>query len=112
MSEIGDKAKEIAREKILSLCKRVRLTPQRTLKRISESLDAKEHKVFYDKDRGRCVIGPTMIDWAARAKAIDQAIAILDIKPAEKIDLTINEDLADRIRKARERRKVDKPVDK
>jgi len=79
-----------ARKEVLRHCKAVKLTPRKALRRIADALDAKENKVFYDKDRGRCVIGPPMIDWAARAKAVDQAIAILDMKPAEKHDVAVH----------------------
>ena len=89
MSEIGEKSKEIARGKLLDLCKKAKLTPDRTMQRISEGLDAVEKKATYDKDRGKWVYSTDLIDWAARAKAVDQAIAILDLKPAEKHDVRV-----------------------
>lgn len=85
---LGKEAGEIARADTLKHCKAVRLTPRLVVRRIKEGLDAKENKVFYDKDRGKCIIGPDMINHTARAKAIDQAISILDLKPAEKKEIS------------------------
>ena len=88
--EIGQKiSDEYLRSQTIKAFKKAGVTLGRVAKRISEGLDANENKVFYDKDRGKCVVGPDMINWAARQKAIDQAVAILDIKPAEKHDVTV-----------------------
>jgi hypothetical protein len=84
VNEDCTKANEIARSQTLKQCKSVGLTSRRVVRRIKEGLDALENKVFYDKDRGKCVFSPDMINWSARQKAIDQAISILDLKPAEK----------------------------
>lgn len=96
--KLCEKSLEIARAETLKHCKAVKLTPRRVLKRIAEGLDAKENKVFYDKDIGECVIGPDQINWTARQKAIDQAVSILDLKPAEKKEisgkLTMNHELS------------------
>lgn len=86
-----DKAADYARKQILKQCRSVGLSSRLTIKRIKEGLDAKENKVFYDKDRGKCIVGPDMINHAARAKAIDQAISILDMKPAEKHEVDLKQ---------------------
>jgi hypothetical protein len=89
--EIGIEAREIARAEVLKECRRkdVNLGLRRVLRKISEGLEAQENKVFYDKDRGKCIVGPDQINWSARQKAVDQAMAILDLKPAEKHDVRV-----------------------
>jgi hypothetical protein len=102
--EMCQEAADYARKQVLKDCKAVGLTARKTIQRIKDGLDALETKVFYDKDRGKCVVGPDQINFTARAKAVDQAISILDLKAPEKqqIDLTIN-NLPELIRDARER---------
>jgi len=78
------KAAEYAINKTLAHCKAVKLGPRKALKRIVEALSATDTKASYDKDRGKWVYSAPMIDWAARAKAVDQAIMVLDLKPADK----------------------------
>jgi hypothetical protein len=78
---------EYIRGETLKEARRLGVSRRRVLKRISEGLDALENKVFYDKDRGKCVVGPNMINWTARQKAIDQAVAVLQLKPAERLDV-------------------------
>ena len=97
--EIGQKSAEIARGELLKHCRSVSLSPRKVCKRIAESLDATEVKTHYDKDRGKWVYSTLMIDWAARAKAIDQAICILDLKPVEKrsIEIEMGESVPERI---------------
>ena len=82
--EMGELAADAGRQHVLKQCKSVGLTSRLTIKRIREGLNALENKVFYDKDRGKCVTGPNMINWTARQKAVDQSISLLDLKPAEK----------------------------
>lgn len=90
MSIIGDKSREIARKKVLKQCRDVKLTTRRILQRISEGLDAHENKVFYDKDRGKCIVGPDQIDHGRRLEAASLGVMIHDMKPCErkKVDLT------------------------
>jgi hypothetical protein len=95
---LGKEAGEIARADTLKHCKAVKLTPRRVLKVIADGLTAMENNVFYDKDRGKCIIGPDLINWKARQKAVDQAISILDMKPAEKHEVDVNGNLADMMR--------------
>jgi isopenicillin N synthase-like dioxygenase len=75
---------EIARAETLKHCKAVKLTPRRVLKGIAEGLDAKENKVFYDRQTEKVVYSKKLINWTARQKAIDQAVSILDLTPVEK----------------------------
>jgi hypothetical protein len=82
--EIGQKCAEIARDAVLKDCKMVGLTLRKTLRRVKDGLDAKETKANYDKDRGKWVYSAPMVDWSARAKAVDQAISIFGIKAPEK----------------------------
>jgi hypothetical protein len=81
---LGREAGEIARADTLKHCKAIGLTPRKVLRRIKEGLYAKENKIFYDKDRGRCVVGPDQINHTARAKAVDQAISVFGINAPEK----------------------------
>jgi hypothetical protein len=85
--EIYEIAADHGRKKVLKDCKEVKLTPRRVLRRLAEGLDAIENKIFYDKDRGRCIVGPDQINWSARQKAVDQAISILGLKPPEKKEI-------------------------
>jgi hypothetical protein len=89
MSNVGDAARETARKKILEHCKKVKLTPPRILLRISEGLDAIDNKVFYDKDRGKCITGPDLVDHGRRLEAAALGIMIHDMKPCEKKKLTV-----------------------
>ncbi len=74
---------EILRREVLKSAKRYKVTLGRVMSRIADSLDATETKANYDKDRGKWVYSAPMVDYAARAKGIDQAICILNLKPAE-----------------------------
>jgi hypothetical protein len=100
--KLAKESGEIARAETLKHCKTVKLTPIRVLKKISEGLDALENKVFYDKDRGKCVVGPDQINWSARQKAIDQAVSIIGIKAPEKLEVTHN-NIAEELEAARQR---------
>ncbi len=93
--EMGAEAALVARKVILVEAERVKLSTRRVLQRISDGLDATENKVFYDKDRGECVVGPDQINWTARQKAADQGIVVLDLKPPDKakVDMNIKGDL-------------------
>lgn len=80
-------SEEYLRVQTLKEAKRLGVSRRHVLTRISEGLDALENKIFYDKDRGKCVVGPNTINWTARQKAVDQAVAILQLKPAERVDV-------------------------
>lgn len=88
--EVCEKAREVAaeyaRQFVLAQCEKADLTLQKVLNGIVEDMDAEEEKVFYDKDRGKCIVGPKQRAHGARAKARDQAISILGIKAPEKIE--------------------------
>lgn len=88
--EVCEKAREVAaeyaRQFVLDQCEKADLTLQKVLNGIVEDMDAEEEKVFYDKDRGKCIVGPKQRAHGARAKARDQAISILGIKAPEKIE--------------------------
>lgn len=81
-----EEAAEFARQFVLREAEKADLTVQRILKGIVQDMDAEEEKVFYDKDRGRCVLGPKQRALGACAKARDQAMSILGIKAPEKIE--------------------------
>ena len=81
-----DEAEEFWRGLVLAQCLKADLTLDKVLKGIVEDLDAEEEKIFYDKDRGRCIKGPKQRAHGARAKARDQAISILGIKAPEKVE--------------------------
>ena len=84
--KVGTEAAEFARKAVLIACDKAELTLGKVLKGIVEDLDAEEEKVFYDKDRGKCINGPKQRAHGARAKARDQAISILGIKAPEKVE--------------------------
>lgn len=83
--KLGKESGEIARKHTLKEARVVGLTPRKALKRLSESLDAVENKVFYDKDRGRCVVGPDEVAHRIRLDAAKLTTSLLDMMPAEKI---------------------------
>ena len=87
-AEILNEAAEYARENVLKTCESQGLTTLRIVKDIKAGLKAKETKATYDKDRGDFAYSKPMICWAARLKALDQAIGILGIKAADKHDVT------------------------
>lgn len=101
--EIGKEAAEIAHDEILKRCENIGLTTDKVLTRINDGLDATENKVFYDKDRGKCVLSPDLIAWGVRTNSIDQAIAIKGMKAPEKLE--IKTDIAEELAKARLRAK-------
>lgn len=90
---------EYAREETVKVIRRSGVTLRRVGKRIAESLDATEVKPHYDKDRGKWVYSEPMVAWQARAKGIDQAICILDLKPVERksLEIEIGESVPERI---------------
>lgn len=94
--QIGAEAAKIARRKVDAEADKTRLTTYRIFLRISEGLDAVENKVFYDKDRGKCIVGPDMVDHKRRLEAAGLGIVVRDLKPCEqqKIDVTHNFDKA------------------
>jgi len=98
MSEIGNQAKEIAKKKLLDQCKRVRLTPMRVLKRISEGLDATEVKAHYDKDRGKWAYSTPLVDHGHRLEAAELGVMLHDMKPAGKLDVDVTGNMADMMR--------------
>jgi hypothetical protein len=88
--EIGADAAVIARKRVLAEAKSVKLTTKLTLQRIYEGLNACENKATYDKDRGKWVYSKDLVAWDARAKATDQSIVVLDMKPCEKKKIDVN----------------------
>lgn len=92
---LGKESGEIARAETLRHCKAIKLTPRLVLRRIKEGLDAIQNDVFYDKDRGKCVVGPDMVNYKARSKSIDQAMSVLGIMAPEKHDVKVGLTLED-----------------
>lgn len=101
--QIGREAAEVARKTVLRQAKSVGLTTRKTLKRIAEGLDATDQKVFYDSNRGKCVLGPPMVAYGARCDYAKLAVTVLDLKPSEKLDVNVNGNLPELLREARER---------
>lgn len=101
--QIGKEAADVAHSEILKLCDQIGLSKNKVLTRINEGLDANENKVFYDKDRGKCITGPDQINWNARQKAVDQAVSIWGMKAPEKLDVNVTGDIGDKLNAARER---------
>jgi hypothetical protein len=88
--QIGAEAAKIARRKVLEQARAVKLSTKRILQRISEGLDAVDNKVFYDKDRGRCIVGPDQVDHGRRLEAAGMGIMIHEMKPCEKKKVDLN----------------------
>lgn len=86
--EACDYATKVTRDAVLKECESAGLTPIRLIKDIKAGLRARETKATYDKDLGAFAYSKSMISWAARQKAIDQAIGILGIKAPDKHDVT------------------------
>ena len=85
-------AAEIARAFVLKQAEKEGLKVEKILKKLVEAMDANENKVFFDKDRGRCFVGPEQIAWMPRLKAIDTAIGLLGIKAPDKQEVSGNLD--------------------
>jgi len=118
--EIGVEAARLAHNKILQEAKSVRLTTKKVLRRISQGLDAHEIKCKFDGGQHgsqKWVYSKKLVNWDTRSKSIDQAMAVLDMKPKEiQSDSVVPEDMARKMREAaREMRKatnaVTAPVD-
>jgi len=101
--QIGKEASDVARAVVLKEAKSVGLTTRKTLRRIAQGLDAKETRTSYDKDRGRWSYSDSMIDYGARCDYAKLAVVVLDLKPAEKMDVNVNTNLPEMLREARER---------
>jgi hypothetical protein len=69
------------------------ITPERLAQKLNEELDAKENKVFYDKERGKCHVGPSMISWKIRQAARMDAQKLLGLYPAEKVEMDVRMEL-------------------
>lgn len=81
---------DAARAKTLKALARHRVTASRIAKRLAEALDAMETKATYDKEAGKWVYSDKLIAHSPRLKAIEIAVALLDMKPTEKHDLTVH----------------------
>lgn len=79
-----------SREDTLRSLKRYRVTPGRVAKRLSEALDAKEVKVFNDKDAG-IVYSEPLVAHQIRIKAIEISSVLLEMRPSEKHDVSLNQ---------------------
>lgn len=90
MSEIGQTAQEIARNKLLKQCEKIKFTSLKVLERINEGLDATEVKTSYDKDRGKWVYSTPLVDHGRRLAAAELGIIIHDMKPCEKKKVDMN----------------------
>lgn len=66
------------------------VTERKVALRLSESLDATEQKVFYDRDSGIVIYSKELINHTARLKAIEIASVLLDMKPSDKHDINLN----------------------
>lgn len=90
--EMCQAAADTARAETLKLCRKktVNLTPERTLKRISEALDAHEVKASYDKTMGIWVYSKPLIDHGKRLEAAALACAIHGLKQPEKHDVKVD----------------------
>ena len=91
---------EIMRVQVMAAAKRYKVTLGRIMTRIADSLDATDTKASYDKDRNKWVYSAPMVDWGARAKAIDQAVAILDLKPPERksVEVDLGKDIPQQVK--------------
>lgn len=101
--EIGKKHRDKIMSETVKLANRVGLTPRRTLLRIKQGLDATDQKVFYDSNRGKCVLGPPLVAYGARCDYAKLAVTVLDMKPSDKLDVNVNGNLPELLREARER---------
>lgn len=90
--EIGAEAAKLAHDKIMQEAASVKLTTKKVLLRIAQGLDAHEIKVFYDRTIDQCVYSDKLINWTARAKSIDQAMAVLGMQANE---MSINHKIDD-----------------
>lgn len=88
--DLSLQAAQIARQRTLKALKRYKVTEGRVAKRLGEALDAMETKVFHDKQTGACVYSKPLIAHGSRLKAIELATVLLDMKPAEKHDVSVN----------------------
>lgn len=93
-----------ARQQTVRELEKAGVTKSLTCKRLKESLDAIENKVFYDKDRGKCVVGPDEVAHRIRFDAVKLSTVLHDMTPAEKVDVTVN-NLRELIADARKRSK-------
>lgn len=97
-TEIGAMAAQVARQKTMKALKRYRVTHGRVAKRLGESLDATEVKVFNDKEKG-IVYSKPLVAHGTRIKAIEIASTLLEMKPAEKHEVDLKQPLEITIKK-------------
>lgn len=101
--QIGKEAAAVARSAVFKEARAVGLTVRKTLRRIAQGLDATDQKVFYDSNRGKCVLGPPLVAYGVRCDYAKLAVTVLDMKPAEKMDVNVSGNLPEMLREARER---------
>jgi hypothetical protein len=81
-------------------CRHHKLTISSVVKVVKEGLGANENKVFYDKDRGKCIVGPDMIDHGKRLEAAAIASGFFGLKKEKiKVDAKHSGNITVNIRK-------------
>lgn len=86
-ADLGKEAADYARKQVLKKAKKAGVTTDKVMLRLNEALDATETKVFNDTEDG-IVYSEPLIAHQIRLKAVDLAIVLLDLKPAEKRELS------------------------
>lgn len=82
-----NEAAQKARDEVLKTAKKKGVTLCRAMHRLKESLDAKETKVFLNKNTGVLVYSKPLIAHNIRLKAVEVALAIHDAIP-KRLELT------------------------
>jgi hypothetical protein len=86
---VGKDAGEVARAAVLLQCAKAGLTVPKVLAGIVAGMTAEEQHTQYSRPDRTFKYSKKMVAWAARQKAIDQAIAILGVKAPEKNDVNL-----------------------
>lgn len=96
MAEIDDDFKKamLTRDDNLEIASRHDITPDSLFEEVRAELEAMETK-FFQKD-GKVIDQKDVIAWTTRQTALEKALKLLNLYPAEKVDHTVT--LEDKLR--------------
>ena len=86
----NNEAQECIRASMEPVLGKVGITREYLAKELKRELNAKETKVFHNKDTG-VIYSKKMIAWTIRQKAREDAQKLLGLYPAEKREITFHE---------------------
>lgn len=93
--EMGGMALNSARSHIEEACKRAGLTVEKVAKTVVNAMEANRVVVQLDNKTGVFVESNEYVDHQTRLKAVERAEVLLDLKPSEKVKVSVLDALSD-----------------